>query len=84
MTSVVLADAAPDTIDMVAVDAAGAWSVSTPLLPRSFTGAGDLTAAMFLAHLLTGAHLARRWSVRLPWSSGCSGSRSISADPSWR
>ena len=29
--------------------------MTTPLLPRTFTGAGDLTAAMFLAHLLRGA-----------------------------
>jgi pyridoxine kinase len=59
VTSVVLDDSAPDTIEMVAVDSAAAWSVSTPLLPRSFTGGGDLTAATFLAQLLTGAHLAR-------------------------
>ena len=59
VTSVVLEDSAPDTIEMVAVDGAAAWSVSTPLLPRSFTGGGDLTAATFLAQLLTGAHLAR-------------------------
>jgi pyridoxine kinase len=31
----------------------GAWSVTTPLLPRTFTGAGDLTAATFLATLLS-------------------------------
>jgi pyridoxine kinase len=37
---------------MVAVDGVGAWSVVTPRLRRSFTGAGDLTAAVFLAQLL--------------------------------
>ena len=52
VTSVVHADAAPDTIDMVAVSAEGAWTVTTPLLPRTFTGAGDLTAATFLAQYL--------------------------------
>jgi pyridoxine kinase len=57
VTSAVLADAAPDSIAMVAVDDAGAWSVVTPLLPRTFTGAGDLTAAVFLAHRLRGADL---------------------------
>jgi pyridoxine kinase len=52
VTSVVHADAAPGTIDMIAVSGGGAWRVTTPLLPRTFTGAGDLTAAMFLAGLL--------------------------------
>ena len=52
VTSVVHADAAPDTIDMVAVTGDGAWAVTTPLLGRVFTGAGDLTAATFLATLL--------------------------------
>jgi len=52
VTSVVHEDAAEGTIDMVAVTGEGAWSVTTPLLPRTFTGAGDLTAATFLAKLL--------------------------------
>jgi pyridoxine kinase len=52
VTSVVHADAEPGTIDMIAVSSAGAWRVSTPLLARTFTGAGDLTAATFLAGLL--------------------------------
>lgn len=52
VTSVVHGDAAPETIDMVAVGADGAWRVSTPLFERSFTGSGDLTAAMFLTGLL--------------------------------
>ena len=52
-----LADAEPGTIAMVAVDGAGAWAVTTPLLPRTFTGAGDLTAAVFLAHRVRGADL---------------------------
>jgi len=52
VTSVVH-DAAPEgTIDMIAVTGEGAWSVTTPLLPQTFTGAGDLTTATFLAHLL--------------------------------
>src|SRR5829696_4598223 len=57
VTSAVLADADADSIAMVAVDAAEAWSVVTPRLPRTFTGAGDLTAAVFLAHRLRGADL---------------------------
>ena len=52
VTSVVLTDADPATMAMVAVDGSGVWSVVTPRLGRSFTGAGDLTAAVFLAHLL--------------------------------
>jgi pyridoxine kinase len=52
VTSVVHDDARPDTLDMVAVSGAGAWSVTTPLLPRAFQGAGDLTAATFLAKML--------------------------------
>jgi pyridoxine kinase len=52
VTSVVLADADPRTMAMIAVTGAGAWSVVTPRLERSFTGAGDLTAAVFLAQLL--------------------------------
>jgi pyridoxine kinase len=48
-------DATPDdAIEMVAVDDEGAWSVRTPLLPISVNGAGDVTAALFLAHSLTG------------------------------
>ena len=57
VTSAVLADADPDSIAMVAVGEPGAWSVVTPRLPRTFTGAGDLTAAVFLAHRLRGADL---------------------------
>ena len=52
VTSVVRQDAPPDTIDMVAVNADGAWLVSTPRLPQTFTGSGDVTAATFLASLL--------------------------------
>jgi len=57
VTSVVHVDAVPDTIDMIAVSADAAWLVRTPLLPRTFTGAGDVTAATFLAQILAGARL---------------------------
>jgi len=53
VTSVVHDAAAEGTIDMITVTGEGAWSVTTPLLPRTFTGAGDLTAATFLAKLLS-------------------------------
>jgi pyridoxine kinase len=52
VTSVRDPQATPDTIDMVLVTADGSWSVTTPNLPQAFNGAGDLTAALFLAQLL--------------------------------
>lgn len=52
VTSVRREDAPPDTVEMVAVSDDGAWSVSTPLLPLTVTGGGDVTAALFLAHTL--------------------------------
>lgn len=52
VTSLVHDGLPEDTIEMLAVDGSGAWVVSTPLLPISVNGAGDLTAALFLAHLL--------------------------------
>ena len=39
-------------MDVVAVSAEGAWSCRTPLLPITPNGCGDVTAAVFLAHLL--------------------------------
>ncbi|HJV13802.1 MAG TPA: pyridoxal kinase PdxY [Propionibacteriaceae bacterium] len=59
ITSVVRQDGPAGTIEMVAVDADGAWLVSTPRLPRTFTGSGDLTAATFLATLLRAWDLPR-------------------------
>ncbi len=52
VTSVVVDESEPDTVTMVAVSDDGAWSVTTPLLGRVFTGSGDLTSSMFLAALL--------------------------------
>ncbi|MFC7504548.1 pyridoxal kinase PdxY [Nocardioides sp. CPCC 206347] len=40
-----------ETLDVVAVSDAGAWAVTTPLLPIAPNGGGDLTAALYLAHL---------------------------------
>ncbi len=51
-TSVLHADTEPGTIDLVAVSGEGAWAVTTPRFDRTFNGAGDLTAALFLAHSL--------------------------------
>jgi pyridoxine kinase len=52
ITSVVRKDGPPGEIDMVALNTDGAWLVTTPRLPRSFTGSGDVTAAIFLASLM--------------------------------
>jgi len=52
VTSTVLEGDHPDQINMLAVSSEGAWRVTTPRLERNFTGSGDLTAALFLAHLL--------------------------------
>jgi pyridoxine kinase len=54
VTSTILEDTPDDTLDMVAVSADGAWRTRTPRLTVSPPGAGDLTAAVFLANLLDG------------------------------
>lgn len=48
ITSVLFAE---DTIGMLAVNGDGAWLVETPRLPMKANGSGDITAAMFTAHL---------------------------------
>jgi pyridoxine kinase len=53
VTSVLTASAPADHLDVVAVSDAGAWAVTTPLLPISPNGGGDMTAALYLAHLST-------------------------------
>jgi pyridoxine kinase len=50
VTSLRRRDAGSDRIEMLAVDANGAFVVETPLLPVSVNGAGDMTAALFFAH----------------------------------
>ncbi|TBL41659.1 pyridoxal kinase PdxY [Verrucosispora sp. SN26_14.1] len=51
VTSVLHGDAPPDSLEVVAVSDEGAWAVTTPLLPISPNGGGDVTAALYLAHL---------------------------------
>jgi pyridoxine kinase len=51
VTSVTREDADPASIEMLAADATGAWLVRTPRLPGKFGGTGDVTAALFTAHL---------------------------------
>jgi pyridoxine kinase len=54
VTSLLRPDRPQDTIEMLAVTADGAWSVRTPQLPIKANGSGDLTAALFTAHLRSG------------------------------
>ncbi|MBJ7357178.1 pyridoxal kinase PdxY [Nocardioides sp.] len=59
VTSVIVEGTAPGSLDVVAVsDTKGAWAVTTPLLPITPNGCGDLTAALYLGHLLSW-----NWSV---------------------
>ena len=51
VTSFLRPDRPDDTIEMLAVTGEGAWSVRTPQLPMKANGSGDLTAALFTAHL---------------------------------
>ena len=50
VTSVERPDRAEGTIEMLVVDGAGAWLVTTPHLPFKANGSGDVTAALFTAH----------------------------------
>ena len=52
VTSVVVDDTPDDRLDMVVVSPEGAWRTRTPRLSVSPPGAGDLTAAVFLANFL--------------------------------
>jgi len=58
VTSVAGAGVRADEIGMVAVDSTGAYLVRTPRLPLEVNGAGDVTAALFLAHLSSGTEVA--------------------------
>jgi pyridoxine kinase len=51
ITSVERPDREEGTIEMMVVTDAGAWVVQTPLLPMKANGSGDVTAALFTAHL---------------------------------
>jgi pyridoxine kinase len=47
----------PGTIAMIAADGDSTWIVTTPRLSLRAKGTGDLTAALFVGHLLLGADL---------------------------
>jgi pyridoxine kinase len=51
VTSVLRPDRPEDTIEMLAVTGDGAWIVQTPRLAIKANGSGDLTSALFTAHL---------------------------------
>jgi len=52
VTSVVGEGMGEDAMRMLVVDAGSSWLVETPLIGRHFTGSGDVTTAVFLAHWL--------------------------------
>jgi len=54
VTSVLHPEIPADHLDTVVVSDDGAWAVTTPILPVTTAGSGDLTAALFLAHLHSG------------------------------
>ncbi|GAA4709004.1 pyridoxal kinase PdxY [Nocardioides conyzicola] len=53
VTSVLHGDVPDGRLDVLAVSDDGAWAVETPLLPITPNGCGDVTAALYLAHLRT-------------------------------
>jgi pyridoxine kinase len=52
VTSVLRPEAPEDALETLAVHGDGAWLVATPRLPLKANGSGDVTAALFTAHLL--------------------------------
>jgi pyridoxine kinase len=52
VTSLTTTDTPADAMDLIASDGSHKWRVRTPRLDQVFTGAGDVTAALFLAHWL--------------------------------
>ena len=58
VTSVRDPDAPDDEIAMIAANAAEAWIVRTPLLPGDVSGTGDVSAALFTAHMVASGDLA--------------------------
>ncbi len=53
VTSALTTDTPAGSIQMACVTGEGAWVVTTPMLPMTVRGGGDVTAAVFLAHYLT-------------------------------
>ena len=53
VTSALTSDTPEGSIQMACITADDAWVVTTPMLPMTVRGGGDVTAAIFLAHYLT-------------------------------
>src|SRR6478735_3234414 len=53
VTSALTSDTPEGSIQMACITADDAWGVTTPMLPMTVRGGGDVTAAIFLAHYLT-------------------------------
>jgi pyridoxine kinase len=58
VTSLDVAEVPADTAALLAATRDGGWLVRTPRLPIVANGAGDLTAALFLAHVLKARDIA--------------------------
>ena len=52
VTSALMPDTPPDAFDMITSDGTSLWRLRTPRLDIRPNGAGDVTAALFLAHCL--------------------------------
>ncbi len=63
VTSVLHSELDASRVSTVVVADEGAWEVTTPLLPISTAGTGDLTASLFLAHLRDGLPVALERTV---------------------
>ena len=61
-TSLTLNDTPADALDMMALDASGAWAARTPKLPIALSGTGDLFTALFFHHWLAGRSAAEALS----------------------
>ncbi|ANP27521.1 MULTISPECIES: pyridoxal kinase PdxY [Dermabacter] len=55
VTSVLTDKTTPGTLELLVADSSGAHLISTPRLKRKVHGSGDVTTALFTAHLLGGA-----------------------------
>ena len=73
VTRLVLRPDRPEgTIEMLAVHGDGAWIVQTPNCPMKANGSGDVTAALFTAHLLQTGDAVSPSGAPSPASSTCS------------
>lgn len=55
VTSVITKDTADGMLELLVADSSGAYLLATPRLERKVHGSGDVTTALFTAHLLGGA-----------------------------